>query len=372
MINVVADKYLFELEDMAPDEVNLRLYDPENGLPEDLSGTHALLIRTVTPINAQTIGRLPDSLSFIGTGSAGTDHVNVELLKEKDIAFANAAGCNARSVAEYVCTALLIWADEKEVSLTEKKVGIVGVGHVGSELNQMLQKLGITTICHDPPRALRDAGFQSASKSEVLDADILTLHTPLITSGKYPTYHWLNEEKLSNRQFDMVLNTARGGVVDEQALLKAQSEGNVGDFVIDVWENEPNFNDAVAKAAFLFTPHIAGYSIQAKQRATYMILEAMCKHFSISLKKPSFAQNNTKIEAQPLDFTSLSLSDILKTLHPITQYQKELSKVVGKQESIKKNTFNKIRATFPLRSEYAYMNFPPLPNKYKDTLNTIL
>ncbi|MFW6157438.1 MAG: 4-phosphoerythronate dehydrogenase, partial [Balneolaceae bacterium] len=107
MITVLADKYLRNLENFLPENVNLLRYDPDKGLPCNLlSGADAMLIRTVTRINADTLPEIPDSLSFIGTGSAGTDHVDIPWLKARGIHFASAAGCNARSVAEYVATGL--------------------------------------------------------------------------------------------------------------------------------------------------------------------------------------------------------------------------------------------------------------------------
>ncbi|MDZ7715900.1 MAG: 4-phosphoerythronate dehydrogenase [Balneolaceae bacterium] len=353
MIKVAADKYLFELEEMVPKEVDLHLYDPGKGFPGNLGEIKALLIRTVTPINSDTLPKLPDSLSFIGTGSAGIDHIDQEILNKRGINVSNAAGCNARSVAEFVCTTLLFWASQKEISLRKKSIGIVGVGNVGSELNSMLQKLGIVTICYDPPKEDRDTEFKSSTIDEVLDTDIITFHTPLIKSGNYPTYHWLDEKKLTHYQFDLVINTARGGVIDESALLDAKFNGRVGDFIIDVWENEPVFNDEIAQNAYLFTPHIAGYSIQAKQRATSMIVEAMCQYFSIPYTHPTFNNNRTNIPE--INTSTYSLAEVLLNIHPFKKYQEKLATLIGKPPQEKGRGFNRLRAQFPLRNEYQFL-----------------
>src|SRR5699024_7915341 len=163
-----------------------------------------------------------------------------------------------RAVAEYVTSALLIWADEKSRDLTECSVGIVGAGRVGSSLKNILDRLNIPVVAYDPPREQREPAFTSASLKGGLGADILTFHTPLTSAGTYPTLNWLNLDKLKNRSFDLVINTARGGVVNEQALLSAHSEGRVKDMIIDVWDGEPDFNDEFACKAFIKTPHIAG------------------------------------------------------------------------------------------------------------------
>src|SRR5699024_12655136 len=140
MINVLADRYLYNISAYLPPKVNILLYDPAEGLP-DLSNADGLLIRTVNPINAETISDIPDSLSFIGTGSSGTDHVDQPFLRANNIAFADAAGCNALSVAEYVAVGLLLWAEQTGSELQQLKVGIVGKGYVGTEINKLLQWL---------------------------------------------------------------------------------------------------------------------------------------------------------------------------------------------------------------------------------------
>src|SRR6056297_2841177 len=94
MITVFADKYLYNIANLLPENCKLKLFSPSKGLPDDLDGADALLIRTVTEIDRALVNRLPESLKFIATGSAGTDHVNLQLLKDRKISFADAAGCN--------------------------------------------------------------------------------------------------------------------------------------------------------------------------------------------------------------------------------------------------------------------------------------
>ncbi|MDZ7690038.1 MAG: NAD(P)-dependent oxidoreductase [Balneolaceae bacterium] len=239
MITVFADQHLYKIKEIVPDNIDLHFYDPELGLPAQLNKADALLVRTVTGVNNQTLSPIPQNLSFLATGSAGTDHVDQQYLKQHDIQFAHSAGCNARSVAEYVVTALIIWSGKNKIDLKKECIGIVGVGHVGSALQQMLDTLGWEYRLYDPPRAEREDEFSSVPLKEVLDCSILTFHTPLYNNSEHATYHWLNSDKLSNRNFKMVLNTSRGGVVDEDSLLEAVSVGRVEDMVIDVWRVNP-------------------------------------------------------------------------------------------------------------------------------------
>lgn len=358
MITVFADKYLYNIEKFIPAECELKLFSPSKGLPDDLTGTNALLIRTVTDIDESLIKRLPESLEFIATGSAGTDHVNELLLDEKNIAFAHAAGCNSRSVAEYVATALLIWCEESAQNPKNLSVGIIGKGHVGTQVDRLLQNLGISTICYDPPKEEKEDDFESSELEEVLSADILSLHTPLKREGNYPTYHWLDEKKLSAKNYQLIINTARGGVVNEQALLKAFIKGKVDNFIIDVWENEPIFNDLIAGNAFIKTPHIAGYSKQSKLRASKMIAESLCRHFDLKMPDVTMEDSAEKFSLSNSTLKSAQLTDILSKIHPIKDYEKGLTRLIGLPPREKGIKFNKLRSEFPLRNEYKYLEVP--------------
>ncbi len=370
MIKVLADKHLYNISDFLPADIDLTLFNPDEPLNEIPGGTRALLIRTVTKINPDTFPDFPDSLSFIGTGSAGTDHVNEEYLRQNDIAFAHTGGCNARSVAEYVTVALLLWAEQLDENLTDNKVGIIGAGHTGGAVRQLLEKLNVQTAAYDPPKAEREASFTSTGLDDVLNCDILTFHTPLTRRGSHPTFHWLDEEKLSGRNFKLVVNASRGGLIDEQALIKAFDNDSVGNFILDVWEDEPDFNDELARRAFIKTPHIAGYSVQAKQRASQMIAEATARHFSPEYKPaeqiPPEADTNGKVQQHRPD-TFWSLTDALTHYHPIKDYDTRLKMLIGRNREVKIIGFNRIRTDQPLRQEFFYLDINNvLKKKYPD------
>lgn len=356
MISVFADQYLYQIDHFLPDQVELHLYDPANGLPDGLPEAHALLIRTVNPINEKSLPNIPDKLSFIGTGSSGTNHVDQDYLHDNNIVFADAAGCNARSVAEYVATSLLIWSDNTGDPYHEFSVGIIGMGNVGQQVNNLLQNLGITTFGYDPPRAEREAEFRSVELETVLGADILSFHTPLNHSGNHPTYHWLNSKKLKGQAFDLIINTARGGVVDEGALIEAHKKGTVRHFILDVWENEPQLKLNTARQSYIKTPHIAGYSVQAKRNASRFIADALIRHFDL----PS-AKNVETPSSQTITDTVESFSDIgelITQLHPIRRYEEKLHRILQNNLDSRGELFNKLRAEFPLRQEFNNIRLP--------------
>lgn len=358
MINVLADRYLHNIRSYLPENIHLELFDPANGWPPELSEANALLVRTIIDVNEQTIPDIPDALTFVGTASAGTDHVDIPYLQDHNVHFADAAGCNARSVAEYVATALLLWAEKRQKRLSNPTVGIIGVGHVGTQVMDIMNKLGMTTILYDPPRELRENGFESASLGELLSADILSFHPPLthINESDYPTYHWLDKDKLSGRQFELVLNASRGGVIDERALLDAMQRGTVKDIIIDTWENEPEFSLVTAEKAFIKTPHIAGYSDQAKNNASKYVADALIQHFDLPRPEEK-KQSNPRIFKKDISAFN-SLGDLLTALHPIGKYEAELQHIIQDHTDERGSYFNKLRAEFPLRQEFAQTYLP--------------
>ncbi|WGL97438.1 4-phosphoerythronate dehydrogenase PdxB [Arsenophonus sp. aPb] len=240
-----------------------------------LATADALMVRSVTQVNEALLKQ--SKVKFVGTATAGFDHVDRQWLAQVGIAFSAAPGCNAIAVVEYVFSALLLLAERDGFDLREKTVGIVGVGNVGSRLNARLKAWGVNTLLCDPPRA------EAADNSEqfwpleklVSQADILTFHTPLNKSGCYSSYHLLNEELLAAMPAGRILlNTSRGAVVDNQALLKALENGKKIDVILDVWEHEPSLSLPLLAKTSIGTPHIAGYSLEGKARGTTQIFAA--------------------------------------------------------------------------------------------------
>ncbi len=357
MIKVLADKFLFELEDMLPAaEVELHRFDPRDGLPAGALDYDAFLTRTVIPVGRRTLDRFSGRLEFVGTASSGTDHVDLEELGRRGIAFADAAGCNARSVAEYVLTGLLLWCGERGEEPGELQIGIVGAGHAGGAVKRLLEKCGTTRLrLNDPPRARREESFESCTADEVLKCDVLTFHVPFTEKGSWPTRRWLDREALRKCRARLIVNTSRGGVVDEEAVREYAGREIGRDYILDVWEGEPAFHDRSAESAFLATPHIAGYSRQAKRKASRMVARALCGHFGLSAAgEAGVAEKPIPLEADP----SVSLAELLNKLHPARRYEAELHALLGLEPEQKGEKFNRLRATFPLRDEFHTRSAP--------------
>ena len=249
--------------------------------PADLIGADALLVRSVTPVNQQLIER--SSLKFVATATAGFDHIDREYLTSRGIAFSHAPGCNATAVVEYVLAALDILAEREGFALGERKVGIIGKGQVGSRLYQTMARLGVEVCACDPPLAAMGDDNRYLSVDELIQcSDVICLHTPLTTDGPYPTRYLIDEPQLrAMKPGTVLINAGRGAVINNTALKRCLQRRDDLVVVLDVWESEPDVDPQLMSLVALATPHIAGYSLDAKIRGTQMIYQAFCQHFGL-------------------------------------------------------------------------------------------
>jgi len=266
---------------------------------ENVRDADVLIIRTRTHCNSKLLGN--SKVRFIATATIGYDHLDVDFLKKSGIKWTNCPGCNASSVAQYIQNSLLLlaahgcWENNHTITppntLVKKldydvfknlTLGIVGVGHVGTQILLMAKKLGFKRIilC-DPPRAKREKNYEIFSTLNELacNSDIITFHTPLTYKGKnteYPTYHLADENFFSKlRRGAVIINTSRGEVIKTETLKHTLKAGKVRAAIIDTWENEPFIDQELLHMAFIATPHIAGYSADGKSNSTCMALKSV-------------------------------------------------------------------------------------------------
>lgn len=240
---------------------------------QELHDADALIVRSVTHVNADLLSGKP--IKFVGTATAGIDHIDRAFLGTQGITFAAASGCNAIAVVEYWFSVLLLLAERDAFQLTDRTVGIVGVGNVGSRLQTRLEALGVRTLLCDPPRAARgDQGTFYPLEKLVAEADILTFHTPLIKDGINSTWHLVNAAVLQTLKPNTILvNACRGDVMDNDALLTVLSQRNDLKVVLDVWQTEPSISLPLLEKVTLGTAHIAGYTLEGKARGTTQVFE---------------------------------------------------------------------------------------------------
>lgn len=243
--------------------------------PVDTSDADVLIVRSVTRVDAKLL--TGSHVRFVGTATSGIDHVDTAWLKKNSIAFAAAAGCNARTVAEYVLGSILHVAERYGFDPRDKTLGVIGVGHVGSRVADWGRALGMQVLLCDPPLRRQSGGTQFVGFSELASrADIVTLHVSLTRSGDDATWGMVNRSWLSTLKTGaMLINTSRGQVVCEGDLLAAIDSGSLGAVVLDVWRNEPDVDRGLVDRVEIATPHVAGYSVEAKQRGVRMIRDAL-------------------------------------------------------------------------------------------------
>ncbi|MFJ4145339.1 4-phosphoerythronate dehydrogenase PdxB [Pseudomonas sp. NPDC089734] len=233
-----------------------------------------LLVRSVTNVDRAVLEGSP--VRFVGTCTIGTDHLDLEYFQQAGIQWSSAPGCNARGVVDYVLGSLLTLAEIEGVDLKQRTYGVVGAGQVGGRLIKVLKALGWNVLVCDPPRAGEEAGF--VSLDEIVErCDAISLHTPLTRDGEQPTWHLFDESRLRQlRQGAWLINASRGAVIDNAALHDVLLERKDLKAVLDVWEGEPQVNVPLADLCVIGTPHIAGYSLDGRQRGTSQIYQALC------------------------------------------------------------------------------------------------
>lgn len=316
-------------------------------LPEDLKGIDALIVRSVTKVDDDLL-KYADNLKFVGTATSGIDHIDRKALDCRKISFAAAHGCNARSVADYILSVWMVLAQRYNLDFSQMSIGIVGLGHVGTRVYRRAKALGMKTVCCDPLRAsqfssllesmqgkgdpryggedekvaalrilsegdeflcdmdLADPSLYSHSLEEALACDIVTLHVPLTEAGPdnfCPTRHLIGAEQLAKmKEGQILINTSRGAIVDNRALYNLLSErpGFIHAW-FDVFENEP---DILVPELIPYlegcTAHIAGYALEAKNRGTEMIAQAMVEKLGLSVE--------FEVPKVPADIASIELN----------------------------------------------------------------
>ncbi len=236
-----------------------------------------LLVRSVTNVNRALLEG--SHVKFVGTCTIGTDHLDLDYFQQAGIHWSSAPGCNARGVVDYVLGSLQTLAEIEGADLAQRTYGIVGAGEVGGRLLKVLKGLGWNVLVCDPPRQIaEDADYVSLDQI-IEQCDVISLHTPLIKSGNGATWRLFDRERLRQlKPGTWLINASRGPVVHNAALREVLLEREDLQAVLDVWEGEPEVDVDLADLCVLATPHIAGYSLDGKQRGTAQIYQALCAY----------------------------------------------------------------------------------------------
>jgi erythronate-4-phosphate dehydrogenase len=320
---------------------------------ESIRDADILIIRSETKIDEAVL--TGSSVRFVGTVTAGIDHLDTDYLASKGIAWASAPGCNSNAVAEYVVAALLRWSVKTGETLSGKSLGVVGAGHVGSKVARYAQALGMNVLLNDPPLARTTLQPCYLPLDDLMSADFISLHVSLTTTGMDATYHFFDEERLMKMKHGAVLiNTSRGAVVETHALRKAIQSGHLASIMLDVWEGEPEIDLDLLSRTFLATPHIAGYSLDAKLSALKNVYERVCSFLGINAEQ---MENTIKTQLPIMIPTRISdtmeiIACAVNTAYNIEVDDELLRKLPDIPLSERGSYFRKLRAEFRERREF--------------------
>ncbi|NDE01714.1 MAG: 3-phosphoglycerate dehydrogenase [Gammaproteobacteria bacterium] len=283
------------------------LYDPTlvdnpTALAAALRDARALIVRNRTQVRGALLENAP-RLEAVGRLGVGLDNIDLPACKDRDIAVFPATGANDVSVAEYVITAMLVllrraWFATPDVvtgrwprmttigrEVSGKTLGLIGLGGIARETAVRARALGMSVIAYDPLLPADHAAWQLARavgfETLLAESDVVSLHVPLTPA----TRNMIGTAQLALlRPGSVLINAARGGVIDEAALIEALRSGRLGGAALDVFEHEPL--DATRGAAFanlpnlLLTPHIAGVTEESNVRVSEVTARAVLAHLN--------------------------------------------------------------------------------------------
>ncbi len=347
MIKIVADINIPFLKG-ALEEVCQMVYLPGSDIKkEHVKDADALIVRTRTKCNQELLEGT--SVKFIASATIGFDHIDTEYCRDNGIVWTNAPGCNASSVKQYISSALAEIIQQERMRFRDLTIGIIGVGNVGSRIENMARVLGMNVLLYDPPRQRKEQLKEFSSLVYLQEAsDIITLHVPL-NLHEDRTYHMVDDQFLSRmKKGAWIINSSRGEVVDTPALIKALKTHYLSGAVLDVWENEPRINRQLLELALLTTPHIAGYSVDGKAKGTSMSVNAVSDFFDLGMENwcPSKLPKPTH-HTMVIDCRETYEEEIF------IKSSRFAYDIVKDSDQLKNNPekFEKLRSNYPVRRE---------------------
>ena len=323
--------------------------------PAQVANADVLLVRSVTTVDSELLAE--SSVQFVGSATSGVEHIDINYLEDRGIGFASAVGGNANAVAEYVLSAIFALLEKQTTTLSGQTAAIIGCGRIGCRVLDKLNTMGVDCVINDPPLKTKTGDRRYLTMDVVLSADIITVHVPLTRNGAYPTYHLVDEEFLARIKPNAILiNTARGAVVDDEALKVALRKKDKPAVVLDVWNHEPKINADLLKNIEIGTPHIAGYSFDGKLRATEIIYTSMCEFFNIrplwnsNRYLSKHAANDFKISCSFTDDEIIQMA-VLAT-YDVRGDAASLKQMLRLPHYQRGHYFENLRTDYPLRREF--------------------
>lgn len=283
----------------------------------NLIGAQALLTRTVTRVDESLLANT--GIQFVGTASAGTDHIDLEYLATNNIGFTSAAGCNAGAVGDYVLSAISLCGRLEDI-VNGADVGLVGYGHVGSALANRLLGLGAKVKVYDPWMTEFAADVEPVTLEDVLGCSVVSLHAALVKTTPYPSYHMIGVKEADLVKEDaLFINAGRGSLVTFEATERLLERGV--EIVLDTWPAEPHVPIELLNRVRFGTPHIAGYSESSKNNATNFLIPALIN--ALSLDCEGMVEERQSESPIVLTYTGDELQTLSALLHDIGRIEQD-------------------------------------------------
>ncbi|HYB45264.1 MAG TPA: hydroxyacid dehydrogenase [Nitrososphaerales archaeon] len=280
-------------------EVDYRPGIQRDELLKLIGSYEVLVVRSRTKVDRELLDRA-SRLRLVARPGTGLDNVDVEHAKSKGVQVVNSPESLVEAVAEHVLLLMLALSRklpvaasttaagkwEKEsllgVELKGKVLGVVGFGRIGRRVGEIASVIGMKILAYDvipiPPEVIAQTGCRVVGLDELLaSSDYITLHVPMTDQ----TRHMLDGRRLSNmKKSAFLVNTSRGGVVDEQALADALKRGSLAGTALDVFEKEPPTGEILGAPNTILTPHIGGQTAEAQSDAITVVGEKVRAFFS--------------------------------------------------------------------------------------------
>ena len=282
-----------------------------------------LFVRSTTHVNKTLLKNT--KIKIVGSATAGIDHLDTKYLNTKDIKWFCAEGSNSLSVVNYVMSAICYLKRENLFNINDS-VGIVGYGNIGKKLKFVLDTFSITNSVYDP---FLDHDFLS-NINTIKECDLISLHVPLTHKTLFPTFKLVDQVFIDDISNKTLINTSRGGIVDEKSLLK----NNKVNYISDVWINEPTPSKEIIDYSLLSTPHIAGHSFNGKLNGTLYLIKRLQEF--LDMDKSMVFENNKKMNclSEAIKLTEPYKIDTFYSEYPINQESSKFKKAyLGNQKT---------------------------------------
>ena len=278
------------------------LFENTFAISKVIGDAKAIIVRNKTLITRNLLDKAP-LLTCVGRLGVGLDNIDIKGCEEKRITVYPATGANSNSVAEYViCTSMLLlrgaffkknkmvsglWPREESSGseVNGKTMGLIGFGEIAQKVKRIATSIGMKIVAHDPylqPHNKIWQGTDNLTLDELLKcSDIISLHVPLTKETK----SLIDKTKIELlKPSAIIINAARGGIIDEDALASALEKGRIRGAALDVFTNEPLDKEAARKFGglenIILTPHIGGITIESNKQVSLMIADKVNQHLS--------------------------------------------------------------------------------------------